>query len=60
MLSFLLTEITVSAPTCFVFEGSVDQYDREDEACSTKGCTGIIKRITQSGRSSFFCPQSQR
>jgi formamidopyrimidine-DNA glycosylase len=35
-------------------------YDREGEACSTKGCTGIIKRITQSGRSSFFCPQCQR
>ena len=35
-------------------------YDREGEACSTKACTGIIKRITQSGRSSFFCPQCQR
>ena len=35
-------------------------YDREGEACSTKDCNGIIKRITQSGRSSFFCPQCQR
>ena len=35
-------------------------YDREGEACSTKDCNGIIKRITQSGRSSFFCPQCQK
>ena len=32
-------------------------YDREGEACS---CGGTVKRIVQSGRSTFFCPKCQR
>ncbi len=35
-------------------------YDREDQACQTKGCEFVIKRIVQSGRSTFFCPACQR
>jgi formamidopyrimidine-DNA glycosylase len=35
-------------------------YDREGEACPTTGCTSVIKRIVQSGRSSFYCPTCQR
>jgi formamidopyrimidine-DNA glycosylase len=35
-------------------------YDREGEACLKPGCTGTIKRIVQSGRSSFYCPVCQR
>ncbi|HHK73705.1 MAG TPA: bifunctional DNA-formamidopyrimidine glycosylase/DNA-(apurinic or apyrimidinic site) lyase [Rhizobiales bacterium] len=35
-------------------------YGREGEPCLTKGCTARISRITQSGRSSFFCPRCQR
>jgi formamidopyrimidine-DNA glycosylase len=35
-------------------------YDREGERCPTRGCRGIIRRITQSGRSTFFCPACQR
>jgi formamidopyrimidine-DNA glycosylase len=35
-------------------------YDREDEPCPRPGCRGIIRRIVQSGRSSFVCPQCQR
>ena len=35
-------------------------YDREGEACHTPGCGGTIKRIVQSGRSSFFCPKCQK
>ena len=31
-------------------------YDREGEPCPTPGCTGTIKRIVQSGRSTFYCP----
>lgn len=34
-------------------------YDRENEPCPTPGCRGVIKRIVQSGRSSFFCPVCQ-
>ncbi len=35
-------------------------YDREGQACQTKGCESVIKRIVQSGRSTFFCPACQR
>ena len=35
-------------------------YDREGEPCPTPGCTGTIRRIVQSGRSSFFCPVCQK
>ncbi len=35
-------------------------YDREGECCSREGCTGVIKRIVQSGRSTFFCSTCQR
>lgn len=35
-------------------------YDREGEPCQSPGCTSRIKRIVQSGRSSFFCPKCQR
>ena len=34
-------------------------YGREGEPCLTPGCTSIIARIVQSGRSSFFCPTCQ-
>jgi formamidopyrimidine-DNA glycosylase len=35
-------------------------YDREGRRCPTRGCRGVIRRITQSGRSTFFCPICQR
>ena len=35
-------------------------YDREGEPCRTAGCTGTVLRITQAGRSTFFCPSCQR
>jgi len=34
-------------------------YDREGEPCPTPQCRGIIQRIVQSGRSSFFCAECQ-
>jgi formamidopyrimidine-DNA glycosylase len=34
-------------------------YDREGERCPTPGCRGTVKRIVQSGRSTFFCPVCQ-
>ncbi len=42
------------------FQHSFDVYGREDQPCKTPDCGGTISRITQSGRSSFFCPQCQR
>jgi len=35
-------------------------YDREGEPCPTPRCTGTVRRITQSGRSTFFCPVCQK
>jgi formamidopyrimidine-DNA glycosylase len=35
-------------------------YDREGEACVTPGCKGTVKRIVQSGRSTFYCPTCQK
>jgi formamidopyrimidine-DNA glycosylase len=35
-------------------------YDRESERCVTAGCRGVIARIEQAGRSTFYCPVCQR
>lgn len=35
-------------------------YEREGQHCLAKGCRGTIKRITQMGRSTFFCPVCQK
>ena len=35
-------------------------YDREGEPCFTTGCSHVIKRIVQSGRSTFYCPSCQK
>jgi formamidopyrimidine-DNA glycosylase len=35
-------------------------YDREGKSCPGKDCKGKIKRIVQSGRSTFYCPTCQR
>ncbi len=35
-------------------------YDREGEPCPRPGCRGIVTRITQAGRSTFFCTVCQK
>ena len=35
-------------------------YGREGEPCQKTGCGGVIRRIVQSNRSTFFCPSCQR
>ena len=35
-------------------------YDREDEPCVTPECRGIVRRLVQSGRSTFYCPECQK
>ncbi|CUI54586.1 bifunctional DNA-formamidopyrimidine glycosylase/DNA-(apurinic or apyrimidinic site) lyase [Cognatishimia activa] len=42
------------------FQHSFDAYGRDSEPCRSEDCNGEIVRITQSGRSSFYCPQCQR
>ena len=42
------------------FQHSFDVYGRDGAACRTKGCSGVIQRIVQSGRSTYYCPRCQR
>jgi formamidopyrimidine-DNA glycosylase len=42
------------------FQHAFKVYDREGLPCERKGCRGIIARITQAGRSTFYCPKCQR
>ncbi|MGV8832603.1 MAG: bifunctional DNA-formamidopyrimidine glycosylase/DNA-(apurinic or apyrimidinic site) lyase [Devosia sp.] len=41
------------------FQHNFAVYDREGDACPTPQCTGVVQRIVQSGRSTFFCPVCQ-
>ena len=42
------------------FQHSFQVYDREGEPCRTRGCRGTVKRLTQNGRSTFWCPSCQK
>ena len=42
------------------FQHHFGVYDREGEPCVSPGCKGTVKRITQGGRSTFFCPTCQK
>lgn len=42
------------------FQHSFRVYDREGQPCGNPGCGAPIRRIVQSGRSSFFCSVCQR
>lgn len=35
-------------------------YDREGEACPSPACSGVIRRLVQSGRSTFYCRTCQK
>ncbi|MAU41481.1 MAG: DNA-formamidopyrimidine glycosylase [Kordiimonas sp.] len=41
------------------FQHSFRVYGREGEACKTKGCSSMIARAVQGGRSTFYCPVCQ-
>ena len=42
------------------FQHSFRVYDCEDDPCPKLTCAGVIKRIVQNGRSTFFCPACQK
>ena len=42
------------------FQHTFRVYDREGALCVTQGCDGAVRRIVQSGRSTFHCPSCQR
>lgn len=42
------------------FQHAFQVYDREEDPCLSPRCRGVVRRIVQSGRSSFFCPACQK
>jgi formamidopyrimidine-DNA glycosylase len=42
------------------FQHSFQVYDREGQKCQTAGCSGTVRRFTQNGRSTFWCPKCQK
>ena len=42
------------------FQHSFAVYDRADQPCRREGCSGTIRRIVQSGRSTYYCNTCQR
>lgn len=42
------------------FQHAFQVYDREGQECEKSSCGGVITRIVQSGRSTFYCPRCQR
>jgi len=42
------------------FQSSFNVYNRENEKCLLVSCDGVVKRIIQSGRSTFFCSKCQK
>lgn len=41
------------------FQMEVAVFQRPGQPCPRRGCTGTVKRIVQSGRSTFYCPKCQ-
>jgi formamidopyrimidine-DNA glycosylase len=41
------------------FQHNFRVYDREGQPCVTPGCKGVVRRIVQTGRSTFYCPVCQ-
>ncbi|WP_332657137.1 bifunctional DNA-formamidopyrimidine glycosylase/DNA-(apurinic or apyrimidinic site) lyase [Brevundimonas sp.] len=42
------------------FQHRFDVYGREGKPCPGEGCHGVVKRLVQGGRSTFFCPSCQK
>ncbi len=42
------------------FQHTFRVYGREGQPCVTPGCNAEVRRVVQSGRSSFYCPHCQR
>lgn len=42
------------------FQHNFAVYDREGDPCPTPTCKGVVQRIVQSGRSTFYCPVCQK
>ena len=43
-----------------MFQHNFRVYDREGQPCPTSGCSGIVRRFMQNGRSTFYCRVCQK
>ena len=43
-----------------LYQKTFRAYDRAGEPCLRPGCNGVVKRIVQTGRSTFYCPKCQK
>ena len=42
------------------FQHRFDVYGREGQPCLAEGCSSVVKRTVQAGRSTFWCPGCQK
>lgn len=42
------------------FQHRFDVYGREGKPCLADGCSGVVRRTVQGGRSTFWCPSCQK
>jgi formamidopyrimidine-DNA glycosylase len=56
----VLTEAIARASRADYRGGRFRVYEREGRPCLRRGCGGTIRRRTQAGRSTFWCPVCQR
>jgi formamidopyrimidine-DNA glycosylase len=50
----------IARKECPYRTGRFRVYEREGERCRRPGCRGVIRRISQAGRSTYYCPVCQR
>jgi formamidopyrimidine-DNA glycosylase len=55
-----LRDHTQADGTLGYFQHSFAVYDRDNAPCRTPDCTGTVRRVVQSNRSTFYCPICQR
>jgi formamidopyrimidine-DNA glycosylase len=42
------------------FQHTFCVYGREGQPCLRRGCGGVVERVVQNGRSTFYCPSCQK
>lgn len=42
------------------FQHSFEVYNHEGQPCTTPGCDGVVRRLVQNGRATFWCPKCQK
>ena len=56
----VLEEAVAADGSLGYFQHRFKVYDREGEVCVTPGCGQLVKRLVQSGRSTFYCESCQK